>query len=85
MPKWLVIAAMTFVLIYGSVKGIEVRARLSEILFYLMDKGKFRRLGETEAQRESHLMIIAATTEDPRSSLLLTFRRRIPMMIEIHP
>ena len=42
-----------------------------EILFYLMDKGKFRRLGETEAQRESHLMIIAATTEDPRSSLLL--------------
>ena len=33
MPKWLVIAAMTFVLIYGSVKGIEVRARLSEILF----------------------------------------------------
>lgn len=54
-----------------------------EILFYLMDKGKFRRLGETEAQRESHLMIIAATTEDPRSSLLLTFRRRIPMMIEI--
>ena len=36
MPKWLVIAAMTFVLIYGSVKGIEVRARLSEILFYLI-------------------------------------------------
>lgn len=36
MPKWLVIAAMTFVLIYGSTKGIEVRARLSEILFYLI-------------------------------------------------
>lgn len=36
MPKWLIIAAMTIVLIYGSIKGIEVRARLSEILFYLI-------------------------------------------------
>lgn len=54
-----------------------------EILFYLMDKGKFRRLGEVDTQHESNLMIIAATTEDPESSLLLTFRRRIPMSIEI--
>ncbi len=54
-----------------------------EILFYLMDKGKFRRLGEAETSRESHPLIIAATTEDPESSLLLTFRRRIPMSIEI--
>lgn len=36
MPKWLIIAAMMLVLIYGSIKGIEVRARLSEILFYLI-------------------------------------------------
>ena len=36
MPKWLVIVGMLFVLIYGSTKGIEVRARLSEILFYLI-------------------------------------------------
>jgi len=54
-----------------------------EILFYLLDKGKFRRLGETEISRESKLMIIAATTESPENSLLLTFRRRIPMIIEI--
>jgi len=54
-----------------------------EILFYLIDRGKFRRLGETEVTRESRLMIIAATTESPESSLLLTFRRRIPMVIEI--
>ncbi|ERI91779.1 putative transcriptional regulatory protein LevR [Clostridiales bacterium oral taxon 876 str. F0540] len=54
-----------------------------EILFYLIDRGKFRRLGETEVTRESRLMIIAATTENPESSLLLTFRRRIPMVIEI--
>jgi len=54
-----------------------------EILFYLMDKGKFRRLGEVDVYHESNLMIIAATTENPESSLLLTFRRRIPMSIEI--
>lgn len=54
-----------------------------EILFYLLDKAKFRRLGETEISRESKLMIIAATTESPENSLLLTFRRRIPMIIEI--
>lgn len=54
-----------------------------EILFYLIDKGKFRRLGETNVFREVKLMIIAATTEDLESSLLTTFRRRIPMKIEI--
>lgn len=54
-----------------------------EILFYLLDKGKYRRLGETENTRTANIMIIAATTEDPKSSLLLTFRRRIPMIIEL--
>lgn len=54
-----------------------------EILFYLMDKGKYRRLGEVDVQRECKVMVIAATTENPESSLLLTFRRRIPMDIEI--
>ncbi|SNX53475.1 sigma 54-interacting transcriptional regulator [Thermoanaerobacterium sp. RBIITD] len=56
-----------------------------EILFYLLDKGKFRRLGETENTREAKIMLIAATTENPESSLLLTFRRRIPMVIELPP
>ncbi|MDI3529391.1 MAG: hypothetical protein PWQ23_1210 [Thermoanaerobacter sp.] len=56
-----------------------------EILFYLLDKGKFRRLGETENTREANIMLIAATTENPESSLLLTFRRRIPMVIELPP
>lgn len=56
-----------------------------EMLFYLIDKGKFRRLGETDTQRKSTVMIIAATTENPESTLLLTFRRRIPMLIEIPP
>lgn len=54
-----------------------------EILFHLLDKGKYRRLGETENTRIANIMIIAATTEDPKSSLLLTFRRRIPMIIDL--
>ena len=54
-----------------------------EILFSILDKGIFRRLGETDATRKSNVMIIAATTENVESSLLLTFRRRIPMVIEI--
>ncbi|MDI3481275.1 MAG: hypothetical protein PWQ97_930 [Tepidanaerobacteraceae bacterium] len=56
-----------------------------ELLYYLMDKGKFRRMGETETVRSANVLIIAATTEDIESSLLLTFRRRIPMIIELPP
>lgn len=54
-----------------------------ELLFYLIDKGKFRRLGETDNEREVQLTIIAATTENPDSALLATFKRRIPMVIEL--
>jgi len=54
-----------------------------EILFHLLDKGSYRRLGETENSRKANIMITAATTEDPKSSLLLTFRRRIPMIIDL--
>lgn len=54
-----------------------------EQLFYLIDKGKFRRLGETNHERTANLTIIAATTENPELTLLSTFRRRIPMVIEI--
>lgn len=54
-----------------------------EILFYLLDKGRLRRLGEVGEYREVNTMLIAATTEDPESSLLITFRRRIPMIIKM--
>lgn len=54
-----------------------------EILFYLIDKGKYRRLGETTTERKVTVLIIGATTENPESNLLLTFRRRIPMLIEL--
>lgn len=54
-----------------------------EILFSLLDKGKFRRLGEPFSEREVKVLIIAATTENIESSLLLSFRRRIPMLIKM--
>lgn len=54
-----------------------------EMLFYLMDKGEFHRMGETENKRKSNVLIIAATTEEPTGSLLSTFLRRIPVVITL--
>lgn len=54
-----------------------------EILFSILDRGQFRRLGETRDERKVKIMFIGATTENIESSLLLSFRRRIPMIIPI--
>jgi transcriptional regulatory protein LevR/transcriptional regulator with AAA-type ATPase domain len=54
-----------------------------EMLFTFIDKGLFRPLGETERTLSSEVRIIAATTEQPKSYLLNTFTRRIPMLIEL--
>lgn len=54
-----------------------------EMLFYLMDKGDFSRLGETSTPRKSNVLIIAATTEDPSDTFLSTFLRRIPVIINL--
>ncbi|WP_052890342.1 sigma 54-interacting transcriptional regulator [Thermogemmatispora carboxidivorans] len=53
-----------------------------EMLFYLMDRERFRRLGDVE-ERQASILLIAATTEDPSVTLLPTFRRRIPMLITL--
>ncbi len=53
-----------------------------EMLFYLMDRERFRRLGDVR-ERQSSLLLLAATTEDPATALLPTFRRRIPMTINL--
>lgn len=54
-----------------------------EMLFTFIDRGVYRRLGETGTERSAQALIICATTEDPSSNLLATFVRRIPMLIEI--
>ncbi|CAI3675245.1 Sigma-54 factor interaction domain-containing protein [Clostridium neonatale] len=53
-----------------------------EALFIFLDTGNFRRIGDSQT-RSSDVLIISATTEDPGSALLNTFRRRIPIIINI--
>lgn len=54
-----------------------------EMLFSLIDKGVFRRLGEPNKESHADVFIICATTENIESSLLKTFIRRIPMIIKL--
>ncbi|MFC0233457.1 sigma 54-interacting transcriptional regulator [Vagococcus entomophilus] len=56
-----------------------------EMLFYFIDNGSFNRLGESGIKRQAKVLIICATTENPTSTLLATFLRRIPMTITIPP
>lgn len=56
-----------------------------ELLFYLMDTGCYRKLGESSNMRRASLRIIGATTENPRNVLLKTFTRRIPLTITLPP
>lgn len=73
----------------GGILFLDEIHRLSpqgqEMLFTFIDKGIFRPLGETEKLEEASVQIIAATTEDPKSYLLQTFTRRIPMTIVLPP
>ena len=54
-----------------------------EMIFYLMDHGTYSRLGETDKAHHANLRLICATTEDPESSLLATFVRRIPIVVQM--
>ena len=54
-----------------------------EKLFLFLDQSKFRRIGETNKWRSAKVRFIFATTEDLDKVLLDTFRRRIPIFVEI--
>lgn len=54
-----------------------------EMIFYFMDHGTYSRLGETGKNHQADVRIVGATTEDPNSSLLDTFVRRIPIHIQL--
>lgn len=56
-----------------------------EMIFYFMDHGSYNRLGETGKNHRADVRIVGATTEDPHSSLLDTFVRRIPINIQMPP
>ncbi|EOH97568.1 sigma 54-interacting transcriptional regulator [Enterococcus pallens] len=54
-----------------------------EKLFLLIDQKQFRRLGEEEQWQAADIRLILATTEETSSSLLATFRRRIPLEVTL--
>lgn len=54
-----------------------------EKLFLFLDKGIFRRLGETNNWRSSKVRFIFATTEDPEICLVNSFLRRIPLVVNL--
>lgn len=56
-----------------------------EKLFLFLDKGMYRRFGETGKWRNAQVRFIFATTEDPEKNLLETFLRRIPLLVNIPP
>lgn len=70
----------------GGVLFLDEVHRLSpegqEMLFNIIDNNKYRRLGDVE-DRKADTLIICATTENPKSTLLETFLRRIPIVIRL--
>ncbi|MGX2944083.1 sigma-54-dependent transcriptional regulator [Enterococcus alishanensis] len=52
-----------------------------EMLFSIMDRGEYYRLGESSNPRKVQLLIIGATTEEIKGNILSTFLRRIPLKI----
>lgn len=53
-----------------------------EMLFTYIDRGVFRRLGESEKDHHTNVLIIGATTEK-KDALLKTFIRRLPIIIDL--
>ncbi|MDR2157654.1 MAG: sigma 54-interacting transcriptional regulator [Clostridiales Family XIII bacterium] len=56
-----------------------------EILYQIIDKSKYRKLGDFEFCYDINLMIICATSENIEDKLLNSFCRRLPMFIELPP
>ncbi|WP_270268029.1 sigma-54-dependent transcriptional regulator [Enterococcus avium] len=54
-----------------------------EMLFSIMDRGEYYRLGESANPRKVRVLIIGATTEEIEGNILSTFLRRIPLKISM--
>lgn len=71
----------------GGILFMDEVHRLSpegqEKLFTFMDKGIFRRMGETGGWRTARVRFIFASNLDVSSYMLQTFRRRIPILVKI--
>lgn len=71
----------------GGILFLDEVHRLSfenqEKLFLLLDQGKYRPMGESQRWRRAEIRLICATTENVDKVLLQTFRRRIPVRVDI--
>ncbi|WP_382393296.1 sigma 54-interacting transcriptional regulator [Lentibacillus juripiscarius] len=54
-----------------------------EMLFYLIDKGIYHRLGEATQERTANIALIGATTEDSETYLLPTLLRRFSVKLNV--
>lgn len=54
-----------------------------EKLFLFLDKGVFRKVGESGKWRNATVRMVYATTENPENNFLQTFLRRIPLVVKI--
>lgn len=54
-----------------------------EMLFSIMDQGIYRKMGGEHPENIDKILIIGATTEDPKAALLDTFMRRIPIVLRM--
>ncbi|MFS2222331.1 sigma 54-interacting transcriptional regulator [Pantoea sp. B65] len=61
----------------------RLSAENQEKLFLFMDKGYFYRLGDNRSQHPAKIRFIFATTENIDTALLNTFRRRIPVRVNL--
>ncbi len=61
----------------------RLNAEGQEKLFILMDKGVYRRMGESDGYHKVDVRLIFATTENVKDVFLDTFIRRIPLIINI--
>lgn len=76
----LVSKANSGILFLDEVHRLPVEGQ--ELLFTLMDRGEYRQMGSNTSET-ANVLILAATTEEPDSTFLKTFLRRIPMIIDI--
>ena len=61
----------------------NLSAENQEKLFLFIDSQKYRMLGDSKNWQKAKVRLLFATTEDIQSTLLATFRRRIPFEIRI--
>ena len=61
----------------------NLSAENQEKLFLFIDSQKYRMLGDSKNWQTAKVRLLFATTEDIHSTLLATFRRRIPFEIQI--